>query len=122
MNNIQFSTQQLLEAQNELLSLQNSIPTVLAKINNALSSVMQIPNTNEPEQKISDIMKAPEVTKEFGIPISTLYTLSSRGEIPTIKIPGKRTAYSREELTDFFNKGKIPAKSQILDGSKNLHY
>jgi excisionase family DNA binding protein len=113
-----FCTEQLLEAQNELLRLSSYISEIQAKITNALFMVVSIPTVQEEEKP--DLMDYKEVSKEFNIPISTLYTQVCNGEIPCIKMDGKRTKFSRQELTEFYENAKIPAKSQILNGTKKL--
>ena len=122
MDNKQFSTQQLLEAQNELLSLQNSIPTVLAKINNALSSIIAIPKIKDTTEEKPDLMTYDDVVKEFGINKKTLYQRVCKGEIPVIKIDKRRTMFSRKELTDFYEKQKLPAITEIIEHQKKIYY
>ena len=122
MDSKQFSTQQLLEAQNELLSLNNKIPTVLAKINNALSSIIAIPNVKDIAEEKPDLMSYDDVVREFGINKKTLYQRACKGEIPTIKAEKRKTMFSRKELTEFFERQKLPAVTDILELHNNLKF
>lgn len=78
------------------------------------SSLRQILNSIErtPSQEADEILNVPGAADFLKIEVATIYSKTSRGELPVMK-RGKRLYFSKAELIDYLKTGRKKTNKEI---------
>lgn len=89
------------------------MPKDIAEISNRLVRIEEMLSVGYTQPKPqSDILNITEASELLNLTVPTIYSKVSRKELPYSKF-GKKLYFSRKELTEFINEGRVKTTAEI---------
>lgn len=92
------------------------MPNVVADINSRLVRIEEMLSSQYNQRKEpSDVLNITEASELLNLTVPTIYSKVSRRELPYSKgkFGGKKLYFSRKELTEFINEGRVKTTAEI---------
>ena len=89
------------------------LPDIMAENNRLLCEVKELLEVvSKPQKSPNELMNITEASEYLNLAIATIYSMTSRKELPYCK-RGKKLYFSREELSEYVRSGKRLTNDEI---------
>ena len=88
----------------------DQLPVAVNQLNKKLENIERLllqKNEQQPVEQSDQLLTVQEAAEFLSLAVPTIYTKTSRGELPVMKMKrGKRLYFSRVELTEYLKAGR----------------
>lgn len=89
------------------------LPNIMAENNRLLCEVKELLEVaSKPQQAPNELMSIKEASKHLNLAIATIYSMTSKKELPYCK-RGKKLYFNREELSEYVRSGKRLTNDEV---------
>lgn len=96
-----------------------NLPEEVAKMSAKMDRIERLLSGQSLQTSESDILRPVEAAKFVNLALPTLYTKTSKGEIPHMK-KGGRLYFSKTELLEYIRQGRVRTRDEIAAGAMDM--